>query len=280
MRMRTLLALAATLVIAGSASASPWSDVTGPSPGAPRVIGRPVAGCIAGAVAMPLDGPGFEVIRISRNRYYSHPQTVDYLERLGKAGAAAGLPAFYIGDMSLPRGGPMPNGHASHQSGVDVDIWFNLDAKPHLAPAQREDPPLPSMVSAINQNVIDPQLFGPRQVTLLRLAASDPLVDRIFVNKAIKRALCEGGAGAGERPWLHKIRPWYGHDEHFHVRLQCPPGSPDCARPDPIAAGDGCDASLDWWFNQPSPPPPPGAPRPPRPVPVLPAQCQAVLKAK
>jgi penicillin-insensitive murein endopeptidase len=280
--MRVRNALAAALVLIGfGAAASPWSEVPGPTSGPPRVIGGAASGCLAGAVALPADGAGFQVIHVSRNRYYSHPQTIDYLERLGRASAAAGLAPFYIGDMSLPRGGPMPNGHRSHQSGVDVDIWFNLDDKPNLAPKAREDVPLPSMVSATDQNVIDAARFGPRQVTLLRLAASDPRVDRIFVNKAIKRALCDGfgGAATGDRSWLHRIRPWWGHDEHFHVRLTCPEGSPDCVRQAPVPDGDGCDATLDDWFR---PPPPPSAVvRPPvPPKPVLPAQCKAVLSAK
>lgn len=266
--------LAAALLFAPVAGASPWSEVAGPSAGPAQAIGEPSRGCVAGAVALPTDGIGFEVIRLSRRRNYSHPETIAFIERLGRAAATAGLAPFYVGDMSLPRGGPMPNGHASHQSGVDVDIWFNLDAKPNLAPTAREDVPLPSMVSA-DQEAIDPARFGRHQVTLLRLAASDPRVDRIFVNRAIKRALCNGVAGAntGDRAWLHRIRPWYGHDEHFHVRLACPAGSPLCARPAPIPAGDGCDASLDWWF-EPHPPAPPGPKKAPPP---LPPQCRAVL---
>jgi penicillin-insensitive murein endopeptidase len=278
---RVGFAFLAALLAAASADASPWSEVPGPSPGPPRVIGEAAKGCLAGAVALPTEGPGFQVIHLSRRRNFSHPQTIDFIERLGRASAAAGLAPFYIGDMSLPRGGPMPNGHASHQSGVDVDIWFNLDPKPDLAPAAREDVPLPTMVNA-TQTGIDPARFGKNQVTLLRLAASDPRVDRIFVNRAIKKVLCEGvgGAASGDRSWLHRIRPWYGHDEHFHVRLVCPADSPDCVHQAPVPAGDGCDASLDWWFHpEPPAPPEPGPPKP-RPVPKLPAQCLAVLSAR
>jgi penicillin-insensitive murein DD-endopeptidase len=267
-------ALLAALSLTAGAAASPWSEVPGPSAGPPHVIGEAARGCLAGATMLPTEGPGFQVIHLSRRRNFSHPQTVDFVERLGRAAAASGLAPFYVGDMSLPRGGPMPNGHASHQSGVDVDIWFNLDPKPDLAPAAREDVPLPTMVNAA-QTAIDPAQFGRRQVMLLRLAASDPSVDRIFVNRAIKRALCEGvgGANASDRSWQHRIRAWYGHDEHFHVRLTCPAGSPDCVRQAPVPAGDGCDASLDWWFQ----PHPPATPGPPKPRPALPAQCQAVL---
>jgi penicillin-insensitive murein endopeptidase len=279
---RAAVAAGFFLLLAIDASAAgrswdPWGDVTAPTKGPPQAIGEAARGCLAGARPLPLDGVGYQVIRISRNRYWSHPQTVDFLTKLGKAAASSGLAPFYVGDMSLPRGGPMPNGHASHQSGVDADIWFNLDPKPKLAPPMREDPPLPSMVSERNQNVIDPKRFGPAQVTLLRLAASDQRVDRIFVNKAIKRALCEM---PGDHAWLHKLRPWYGHDEHFHVRLACPPGSANCVRQDPVPPGDGCDATLDSWFLQPAPPPVPKGPPRPRPLPRLPAECRAVLAGR
>jgi penicillin-insensitive murein endopeptidase len=271
-----MIAAALALLVAGAADASPWSDAETPAPGPPRVIGSAAAGCIAGAAALPLDGPGYQVIRISRHRYFAHPETVAFVEALGKKAQGQSLAPFYVGDMSLPRGGPMPNGHASHETGLDVDIWFNLDAKPALPPAAREDVPLPSMVLP-GGAAIDPSRFGIRQVTLLRLAATDPRVDRIFVNPAIKRALCEGysGAGEGDRSWLHRIRPWYGHDEHFHVRLRCPAGSVACVPQAPVPPGDGCDASLAWWFER--RPSAPASPAPPR-KPVIPAACRKLIE--
>jgi penicillin-insensitive murein endopeptidase len=237
-----------------------------------QVVGGPASGCIAGAAALPADGAGFSVIRLSRNRFYGHRDTIAFVARLGLAAQAAGLAPFYVGDMAQPRGGPMASGHGSHQNGMDVDIWFNLDAKPALPPQARETVDLPSMVLA-DKSAVDPRLFGVRQVTLLRLAAGDARVDRIFVNPAIKRALC----GQSDRTWLHKIRPWYGHDEHFHVRLSCPADSPDCVGQAPVPPGDGCDASLDWWFQL-RPPTVPAVPKPPKPK--LPTLCAAVLEGK
>ena len=276
---RGILALVALLPLLAlaPARASVWSDEQTPFPGAADSIGKPAAGCLAGARSLPFDGPGYEVIRLSRHRYFGNPATINFVETLGRKATAAGLPPFYVGDMSLPRGGPMPNGHASHETGIDVDIWFNLDPKPAMPPAAREDVPLPSMLTA-NGKALDPAQFSARQVSLLRLAATDPRVDRIFVNPVIKRALCQGqfGAAVGERSWLHRLRPWYGHDDHFHVRLACPAGSSDCVGQAPVPAGDGCDASLAWWFEprQPQPKAPAGPPRPP----VLPAACQRLIQ--
>jgi penicillin-insensitive murein endopeptidase len=81
---------------------------------------------------------------------------------------------------------------------------------------------------------------------VLRWFAADERVERVFVNPVVKRALCQS-AGT-DRGWLHKLRPWWGHDEHFHVRLACPADSPECQPQPPLAAGDGCE-ELAWWFN-------------------------------
>jgi penicillin-insensitive murein DD-endopeptidase len=281
--MRRSLMIAAALVVAAPALAlaASWGEVRTPIAGPPHIIGGPADGCIAGAVPMPLDGLGYEVIRVSRNRYYGHPDTIAFLARLARRANASVLPPFYIGDIGQPRGGPMSFGHGSHQNGLDADIWFNLDPKPLLRPAAREDVDLPSMVLPSGAD-IDRHRFGERQVRLLRMAASDPKVDRIFVHPTIKRALCEGFAGAreGDRSWIHKIRPWRGHDEHFHVRLTCPANSPDCVQQPPVPPGDGCDASLDWWFDHPPAPPSTKPQKHWAPNPKLPLQCRAVLGAR
>jgi penicillin-insensitive murein endopeptidase len=81
---------------------------------------------------------------------------------------------------------------------------------------------------------------------MLRLAAEDAHVERIFVHPIIKRDACK--STQGDRGWLHKLRPWYGHDDHFHVRLECPAGATDCVAQTPSPRGDGC-AELDWWFS-------------------------------
>ncbi len=258
-----------------AAFASSWSEAPSPSPGPARVIGGPGNGCIAGAVALPFDGVGYQAIHVSRRRYFSHPETVAFVKNLGRRAAALGLAPFYVGDLSQPRGGPLPEMHVSHQNGVDVDIWFNLDPKPVLAPEARESVDLPSMLLP-DGSAIDPARFGAPQVKLLRLAASDPKVDRILVHPAIKRALCQGvgGAGAGNRSWLRRIRPWYGHDEHFHVRLDCPADSPLCVQQAPVPDGDGCDqAVFDWWTAELSRP---KVPQPPRVPPEPPAACRAL----
>ena len=82
---------------------------------------------------------------------------------------------------------------------------------------------------------------------VIKAAAQDRQVQRIFVNAAIKKALCrEAGK---DRAFLHKVRPWWGHNYHFHVRIGCPAGSPDCKGQDPAGEGEGCGKDLDYWFS-------------------------------
>jgi len=278
MRLPVPLVALLLLLFAGPAVAADWGDVGTPSPGPTQSIGTYWAGCIQGAQALPLDGPGYEVIRVSRNRFWGQPTTIELIKSLSEQARQHGQSHLYIGDIGLPRGGPMPTGHASHQVGLDVDIWFERSSqRPRLAPAQRENPLLRSLVRA-DDTGIDDEVYSPQHAELLRLAAEHPNTDRIFVNRYIKERLCHNTTG--NRSWLHKLVPWYGHDEHFHVRLYCPPGNPQCQKQAGYPMDDGCGEALDLWFRTgPSPVPatPPPETKPYRPK--LPAACQQVLKA-
>jgi len=221
-------------------------------------------------VALPADGPGWQAVRLSRNRNWGHPALVATLRDLAARAKAQGFPTLWVGDLGQPRGGPMPYGHSSHQVGLDADVWLELSPKPALSVAAREDVVVPSLVLP-DESTVDPARWTPRHATLIRLAAESPGVDRIFVNHAIKRELCRTAAGAA---WLHRVRPWRGHDGHMHIRLRCPADQAECRDQPPPPAGDGCDASLAWWLTPEARQPPARVPGPP---PRLPAACQAVL---
>ena len=264
MRARRLALLALLL-----AAAAPTDE---PAPGPVRVIGSQSAGCIAGAVRLPDTATGLQAIRASRSAFWGHPATIAALELLGRRAHDTGLPDLYVGDISGPRGGPLRGGHASHQMGIDADVYLDLAPHPLLPPGQRNDIEPPSLVRPDGLG-IDPERWTPEHITLLRLAAGLPDVDRIFVHPAIKRQLCE--QVAGDRAWLRLIRPWWGHASHMHIRFRCPADQPECVQAPPPPAGGGCDATLQWWFKELARPPrPPGPPRPPPP---LPAACHAIL---
>jgi penicillin-insensitive murein endopeptidase len=247
-----------------------------------RVVGFYAKGCIAGAEALPINGDSWQVMRLSRNRYWGHPDMVALVERLAaKAHKEAGWSGILVGDMSQPRGGPMITGHASHQVGLDADIWLTPMPKHKLSRNEREDMSAVMMVRQDRLDV-DTHAWTPTHLNVIRAAANEPAVERIFVNAAIKKALCR--EAKGDRNWLSKVRPMYGHDYHFHIRIKCPPGSTECESQPPPTESEGCSAGdLAYWFKDsvlhPKPPKVPPTPKPPMTLAQLPAACRQVLNA-
>src|ERR1700738_4287167 len=174
-------------------------------------------------------------MRQSRNRNWGHPNLVRFLERLAAQAPKTGWRGLLVGDMSQPRGGPMHSGHFSHQVGLDADIWLTPMPDRKLTREEREEM-LSTVVVAEDGKDVDPNVWTPAHAAVIKAAAKDPQVSRIFVNPAIKKALCRG-AGR-DRAWLSKVRPWYGHDYHFHVRIVCPTDSPSCTSEPPIVTGE------------------------------------------
>jgi penicillin-insensitive murein endopeptidase len=265
--MRFWLALGVVMAMGlGSASAEPAKFKFGakktPSTMAPAAHGEYAKGCLAGGTELPETGPGWQAMRLSRNRNWGHPNAISYIQRFSeRVQAQVGWPRLYIGDISQPRGGPMRSGHRSHQMGLDIDIWLLKPREKLLSRAQREKVGSPRTVSGTRVN----KYWTAEHHEVLKIAASDPGVARIFVNSAIKQAMCWDEPAGGDRSWLRKIRPWYGHDAHFHVRLNCPDGTETCVPQAPIPPGDGCDETLAWWFSDEARnPKPTGKPKPKR----------------
>lgn len=253
--------------------AARWAAASGPAAGPARVIGTYSHGCFSGGQALPAEGPNHQVVRLSRARYYGHPELIDMLQGFLDRAAAAGIGPINIADLSQPRGGPMTYGHASHETGLDADIWFRLDL-PILPRARRE--------ALDDIELVDRRWWRPapgwedRHARMVALAAEDPRVERIFVHPVIKRDLCD--RAWAERSWLGKVRPWWNHAGHMHVRIGCPAGSPDCTAQRPPPIGEGCGAELMSWFPERLPVPPPAPVTPARRAqPDLPAACAAIL---
>jgi len=260
-----------------------------PAPLAARAIGFYAKGCLAGAKALPIDGPAWQAMRLSRNRNWGHPDLIAMVEKLAReAREHDRWPGLLVGDISQPRGGPMLSGHASHQVGLDADIWFMPMPEPRLTVRERDEVSAASMVAADGVSV-DPNRWTDAHVRLLQRAASYASVERIFVHPAIKQAICEAAPKEGDRAWVHKIRAYWGHHDHFHVRIACPGGSANCEHQPPLPADDGCGKELTNWLAlvkpKPAPPTPPvtaAKPAPPKPsltLDQLPAECRSVLNS-
>jgi penicillin-insensitive murein endopeptidase len=234
--------------VASATPANPWTSVTTPAAGEARAIGDYSAGCVQGATPLPLDGAGYQVMHPRRMRYFGHPSLVEFVAQLGQRVAAAGQGPLLIGDLAQPRGGRASGGHASHQSGLDVDIWYW-----HPPSAERAALANGARESLAARSILDGKGEGMQARwsapvgAMLRLAAEDARVERIFVHPRIKRELCN--TMTKDRDWLRKLRPWHGHDDHFHVRLGCPADSALCEAQPPVPQGDGCGDELAWWFD-------------------------------
>jgi penicillin-insensitive murein DD-endopeptidase len=223
-----------------------WGAQRTPVKAVPASVGGYSAGCLQGAVALPPSGRGYELLHLGRHRGFGHPSLVDFIRRLALEMQKRKLGRLLVGDMSQPRGGPTPTGHRSHQTGLDADLGFVFPQSVgrRLTTEQRESLMPPAVVDLTAGKLNE--LWHPRIGTLLELAASDPVVDRIFVNPVIKRELCS--QAQPNSAWLRKLRPWWGHHDHFHVRLRCPAGDAECQTQEPLPPDDGC-AKLAWWFS-------------------------------
>lgn len=261
-----------------------------PTSNRPMPYGSYAKGCADGLVELPETGPTWQAMRLSRNRNFGHPDMIQYLVDLSQTARELGWAGLYIGDISQPRGGPMTSGHSSHQIGLDADIWMLPPRRLDLSVQEREEISSIPVRSADQRSITEN--WTPTHAALMKAAALDPRVDRIFVAAAVKIEMCRTATRA-DRKWLQKIRPIYGHDTHFHVRLKCPKGARHCETQKPTVAelsngGDGCDDTLMWWVSEDylNPKPDPNAKPAPRErgprdytLADLPRQCRNVLSS-
>lgn len=259
-----------------------FGGVSKPAKAEPRAIGSYAKGCLAGAAELESDGPAWQAMRLSRNRNWAHPAMVNLIKRLAReARAEDGWPGLLVGDMSQPRGGPMLSGHASHQTGLDADVWLTPMPKRTLTKKEREEIAAVEMVTE-RRDKINAKVWTEAHARLIKRAASYPEVARIFVHPPIKKQLCQWAKG--DRSWLGKVRAYWGHTYHFHIRIKCPKGSTNCEdQPAPRPAdGTGCGDELAYWMKATRwMPPNKAAPKAKAPPPMmlasLPRQCRAVI---
>ena len=250
-----------------------------------RAIGFYSRGCLAGAKPLPIDGPVWQAMRLSRNRNWGHPELIQLIERLAQdAKAQDGWPGLLVGDMSQPRGGPMLTGHASHQVGLDADIWLTPMPSRRLSAKEREDLSATSMLAA-DGIYVDPKVWTKAHGAVILRAASYQSVERILVHPGIKMALCQ--VPGTDPAALGKVRPFWGHHYHMHIRIGCPKDSVGCQPQPPVPANDtGCGKEVDDWIALLKRPPIPADPTakaaPPKPglsLDQLPVECRMVINA-
>jgi penicillin-insensitive murein endopeptidase len=254
-----------------------------PTLGKAMAIGYYPRGCLQGGVPLPTTGPTWQVMRLSRNRNWGHPSLIKFLEKFAPLAAkATGWKGILVGDLAQPRGGPTPSDHASHQTGLDVDIWF-MPMPGHVLSKDEREKTSASNLVADDWKHLNPKTWTPQHVAFIKTAAEQPDVERVLVNAVIKQELCRV-ENKNKDGWMAKVRPWYYHHDHIHVRLKCPADSPNCRAQPPVGSEDGCDKkALEFWFSDKvlHPPKPTTPSKPPKPMTMadLPPACKDVLAA-
>ena len=227
-----------------------FGKVKTPSQTTANAYGSYSKGCLAGGKMLPINGPSWQAMRLSRNRNWGHPNLVDLVVKLANESQKVdGWPGLLVGDLAQPRGGPMLTGHASHQIGLDADIWLKPMPNRRYTRSERERI---SAISMIRRGKgrrweINKPHWKPGHYKLIKRAASYPGVARIFIHPTIKKALCT--AAGEDNAWLSKVRPWWGHHYHFHIRMNCPEGSVGCKNQPAPPAVSGCGKQLDYWLK-------------------------------
>ncbi|MBR9789656.1 MAG: penicillin-insensitive murein endopeptidase [Vibrionaceae bacterium] len=276
--MRLSIFLYTSCLFSASIFATPWEKVSAPTHNSSAAIGSYANGCLDGAYPLPLEGTGYQVLRSRSNRYYGHPNTISFVESLALTANKELSTNLLIGDLSLPRGGRFSSGHSSHQTGLDIDIWLRLADQP-LSYNELQLPKPISVVDLKGYSILEHR-WDDRHFELIRYAAQNEGVARIFVHPVIKEQLCSQEEGK-DRTWLRKVRPWWGHHYHFHVRLSCPDSSRNCVEQAPPPAGDGCGYELASWKPKAVVPSKPSAKKvvvKPKRAKVIPSQCQPLIR--
>lgn len=210
-------------------------------------IGAYNNGCFIGGEKLPISGVGYEVMKIERKRSYGNPELIKFIEDFAKKFNKKTGKKLLISDLSQENGGPMHGDHASHQIGLDADIWNSFaNHNQKFTPDERNKTSANEIVKPDGKNLT--KNWNEDNEIAIFAAAEEAKVDRIFVNAAIKNKLCKKYPKNANH---YKIRSWWGHDKHFHVRLKCPTSSPECEASKALDVADnGCKPEqLDWWLS-------------------------------
>jgi hypothetical protein len=184
--------------------AAPRPKPAKPSDAGPKIewreatsVGLPWSGHLHGGTQLPVEGPNWvtwnpvtDRVPNAPGRLHGHERTIRTILSVVEAYRAANprAPRVLIGDISFAGGGQM-NEHVSHQSGLDVDVYY------------------------------------PRRDGTLRAAPSPTAVDRRLAQDLLDRFVAAGaqmvfvGYSTGLRGPAKVVIPYPSHENHMHVRF-------------------------------------------------------------
>lgn len=170
---------------------------------AAKVFGTYNRGCAVGLQGFQQSTRTWEMVNTDRNRFYAHPDTVKLFERVSEWSVdQARFGKLVAGDWSQPAGGPMTDGHNSHQIGLDGDIRFRFfPSEKSMTARQRQSFP---EIDVANYYVAKTVLTGKYHLVarltsqwndnyarVIEQFAKESRIERIFVSPPIKKKLCE-----------------------------------------------------------------------------------------
>jgi penicillin-insensitive murein endopeptidase len=212
---------------------NPWALIKTPAGSDSQSIGRPNFGCLRGARKLE-DGEGYNVMRTGRHRNYGHPALLNLIQKLAWNFKVNENKSIFVGDIAQPRGGPTMSAHNSHQTGLDADVWYQYESGQYR-PTARDRATLSSRSIAKSDRTLS-ALWDSSIENLLISAAMSEDVSLVIVHPAVKKYFCENYSGA---EWTKKLWPDWRHGEHFHVRINCPPGNTQCIQK-PVSEYNWC----------------------------------------
>ncbi|MFT7582845.1 MAG: penicillin-insensitive murein endopeptidase [Myxococcota bacterium] len=207
----------------------------------PTPTGVPHDGALLDGFALPLEGHGYHVLHTVRDRG-THYATAELAALIGRVArvlmVAMPGPPLVIGDCSGHAGGLIPR-HRSHQNGRDVDILFPVvdaagtSAAPTAFRRFGSDGRCRAKGCAL-------RFDEARAWWIVRtlMISQEPAVQQVFVSNGLRKRLLQFGRSHGEHSvilyraerLLRQPKGAAPHDDHFHVRVFCPPKSraPHC----------------------------------------------------
>lgn len=183
-------------------------------------LGTPAHGRLRNGVRLPAEGTDYvtwdPVRSVSPNREWRRWGTDTLIRtflRVARSYRAAnpGAPKLVVGDLSRPQGGEFGRrfgglGHASHQNGLDIDVYYPR---------------------------ADLRLLAPRRVSQIDHALAEDLLRRFL---AVRPQHIFVGPSTGLRGPRRIVQPLVHHDDHLHVRIRNPwplAGGPNISSSDP-----------------------------------------------
>jgi penicillin-insensitive murein DD-endopeptidase len=126
--------------------------------------------------------------------------------------------------IALRNGGKSPD-HSSHQNGNDIDVSF-----------LRNNENLPTDI--VEDGVVSTNFLAKEQWILTKKAFATGKIDKMFMDRAVKKALCDYAVTIGDHKRgedktpiaeiFRNILHVDGHQNHFHIRAKCSPDDELC----------------------------------------------------